>query len=123
MIDLSKVTYSHTIEDELIDSPRDHFEDPEQAEYVLKGIATGNPTAWCGITVTAQLGIFQSHASLWCCSYDSEQELLADLLPELKERALEDLLNTINNTAKELFDIGAITHKPVRTRLGALPHE
>lgn len=52
--------------------PADWSDLPDIVAYLRKQIASGNPWAWCYVTVTVHYGDYISSDSLGCCNYESE---------------------------------------------------
>jgi hypothetical protein len=68
---------------------------PGKETWIRDQLVHGNQTAWCFVSVRAEVTVdgitFAGHDGLGCCSYPSEEELRADLVPEMQANALEDL--------------------------------
>lgn len=84
------------------------FDFPEDAQYVIEDIASGNPFAWfCAkVTASVQLGDRQFSASdyLGCCSYKSEKDFMdSGYYEDMELQALNQLtteLTELHNTFK-----------------------
>jgi hypothetical protein len=90
----------------------DDEQDREAEQWVKDQLASGNDLSWCSVTVIARPKSFrgkrvqlgencsidppdvQGWDHLGACSYETQKDLEADLLPDMKERAL-DCLNTV----------------------------
>ena len=82
----------------------DDAQDDETERWILSELKRGNDAAWCCLIVEARADGFLGRASLGCCSYASEAELLADEGEQLKAEALADLNHTfVEMTRKIVF--------------------
>jgi hypothetical protein len=79
-----------SIEPETI-SPKEHFDDPEDAQWVIDQLERGNEWAWCDATVTAEYDDLTGRATLGACSYKSESDFRKHCLPDVASEALDDL--------------------------------
>lgn len=74
----------------------DADQDREVENQIIADLNRGNEYAWAQVKVSARCGRFYGAAYLGACSYNSEKDLIADLLTEdshgLKAEALADLL-------------------------------
>ncbi len=107
----SDVEFSATIEPD--DTPvRGNFmatEDPEQdraaEDEVIRRLDSGDVSAWCGLVVRAEWRGFKGVASLWGCSYASEDELLAsDYMSALRDEAFDALCREVSDSVAKLAD-------------------
>jgi len=69
----------------------DDATDRENEQWVTDELNRGNEAAWCSVVVIARFEGFQGIDSLGGCSYKSMKDLEKNLLPEMKENALESL--------------------------------
>jgi hypothetical protein len=79
-----------SIEPETI-SPREHFDDPEDVQWVIDQLERGNEWAWCDATVTAEYDDLTGRATLGACSYKSESDFRNHCMPDMASEALDDL--------------------------------
>ncbi len=107
---MSEVTFSHSIKPDdtpirgnLMDSG-DANVDRETEDAVYRQLDRGNQAAWCGLIVFAEWRGYKRQTSLWGCSYASEEKLLEDLLPDLREEAYAELCIGIEEGLAELAD-------------------
>jgi hypothetical protein len=80
---------------------RGDFSDSRDVQWVTNELNRGNQAAWCWVCVTARFEGFEGVDSLGGCSYRSMKALEKDLIPEMKENALESLRTEIKEVAAQ----------------------
>jgi hypothetical protein len=75
----------------------DDEEDAKQEAWVRDQLDRGNQAAWCYVSVSAKLEGFEGRAGVGGCSYESEDAIHAQLVPELQPAALDDLRETMRD--------------------------
>lgn len=110
----------------------DDEQDREAEQWVRDQLASGNDLSWCSVTVIARPKSFRERVQLgencsidppdvqgWdhlgACSYETQKDLEADLLPGMKERAL-DCLNTVVEWLQAELAIGKESSYPPHER-------
>lgn len=82
----------------------DEETDSETEAWIRREIESGNDAAWCMVTVEAMaLGVI-GFDHLGGCSYESEQMIHDQLVPEMKEEAFRGLVFQIQELVNELFE-------------------
>jgi hypothetical protein len=83
----------------------DDAADREAEDDVIRQLNDGNVAAWCGIVVHAEWRGFQAVASIWGCSYASEEDALAEAEAfALREEAFDSLCRKISESIAKLAD-------------------
>ena len=109
--EISEVTFASAIEPDDTD-PRgnvmasgDDAVDREAEDDVIRQVNAGNVAAWCGLVVRAEWRGFQGVASIWGCSYASEEECLAsDYASDLRSDAFDALCCAVSRSIANVAD-------------------
>ena len=87
-------------------APENHFHDDEAVKWVKNPLQKGNMYAWCQVCVKAEWNTFRGVDYLGACSYENQKAFEDDsYLSDMKERALEDLNDSIASIVKRLSEL------------------
>jgi hypothetical protein len=94
------------VQENAIDSGDETY-DREIEDNIIERLNNGDIWAWCTVEVQARYDIFKGEDFLGCCSYSDQEEFEADeYFGSMKQQALEDLNEEIQNIAEKIFAIG-----------------
>jgi hypothetical protein len=94
--------------------------DREVEQWITDELNKGNEYAWCGVMVIARFEGFEGVDSLGGCSYKSMADLEEDLIPEMKENALANLRQEIQQIADHVVENAEEKAKQARAVLAKL---
>lgn len=100
------------------DSPKGHFDDPRDVQWVYDQLKRGNEAAWFIAKVTAKWGIFEGVDFLGGCSYVSFDDFKAEdgYYPDMKAQALADLNREIALAYRDIEKLVVDGEKPVEVK-------